>query len=479
MEKTLKSILNYHAETAHERGRLSGRRMNPATMPAPFKRYRNIPACPLPEELQFPDVALARVLDARECRIGDVNPDMLGGICNLAAGISRVRTHQDGTVFHFRTVPSAGALYPVELYVALQNVSGLNDGLYHYSPLRHSLSVLRDGRVFDERDGETVVRFYLTTIFQRSAWKYGARAYRYCLLDAGHMADNVLLATRMYGLPSRVEYDFSDSSVNRFLGVDPQFEGCLAQVYCAGNAKELPAESAARLTSSDIPSASGEASVSPPPDLLLAAHEVTSSFARCPARGVGAPLGETSPLPDPIAPASVSAAMAGRQSRRNFVPREGKTRDLVDVIGMVCHDAPPVTTDAVNVGFLAGRSRGLTPGYHRINRSNCSTTLLNQGNYLGRSAVTCLDQGWIENAAMHFVFTADLPMLEQTCGPRAYRYATLEAGRLGQRVYLTATAKQLGACGIGAYFDEEAVELLGLGQGQELLYLVAAGPVRK
>lgn len=478
MPNHLKSILKYYESSAHVRGKLTGRAMNPATMPQPFKRYRGVPVYRLPDDPQFPDVALARVLDSREFDLSLPAPVFLGAICSLSAGITRARTRPDGTVMHLRAVPSAGALYPTELYVAIQNVIGLDDGLYHYSPLEHALSALRSGRVFDESEGEPVVRFYLTSLFHRSCWKYGARAYRYCLLDAGHMADNVLLGSAMHGFQARVEYDFSDRQVNRFLGVDPLYEGCLAQVCVTGCAPELRGDSLAPLTSETIPGVSGEVSVGAPPETVLEAHEMTASFARCPARGVGVHLDEANPLPDPLAPESVAETIMARQSRRNFFPINAKTRDLVDVFGLVCRDFPPSSTGAVQAGFLAAQHSGMEPGYYRINRSNCSTTLIKPGTFMADSARACLDQNWIENAALHFVFTADLPMLEQVCGPRSYRYATLEAGRLGQRVYLAATAKGFGVCGIGAYFDREAASVLSLRQGGEMLYLVAAGPVR-
>lgn len=96
-----------------------------------------------------------------------------------------------------------------------------------------------------------------------------------------------------------------------------------------------------------------------------------------------------------------------------------------------------------------------------------------------QSAQFCLDQGWLESAALHLTLSADLAHLEALAGPRAYRYAHLEAGRLGQRAYLAATANNLGACGIGAFFDNEAEQLLALKDGNHLLYLVAVGPVKK
>jgi len=93
-------------------------------------------------------------------------------------------------------------------------------------------------------------------------------------------------------------------------------------------------------------------------------------------------------------------------------------------------------------------------------------------------ASACLDQRWLENAALHFCFMADLEQLDRTWGARGYQHAMLETGRLGEAVYLAATAFGLGCCGIGALYDEEARTLLDLGNSSALLYLVAAGPIK-
>jgi nitroreductase len=70
---------------------------------------------------------------------------------------------------------------------------------------------------------------------------------------------------------------------------------------------------------------------------------------------------------------------------------------------------------------------------------------------------------------------SNLEILEKQWGARGYRHAMMTAGRLGHAVYLGATALGLGACGIGALYDREARELLGLNGESALLYLVAAG----
>lgn len=472
--------LRYHQETAHARGRIAGRPINWQNQPHPFKLYRNIPVQHLSHDLAPPDIPLDQALDQHPLPDRSAMPVTLAAVLNLAAGITLVRSQTDGTAFHFRAAPSAGALYPVEVYVALQNVNGFNDGLYHYCPLEHTLSAIREGAVFEETDGEPVVRFYLTSVFHRSAWKYGQRAFRYCLLDTGHMAHALLVAGRIHGLPAEIDYDFNDAAINRFLAVDPRLEGCLAQVHGLNSLGRTLVPEAAPLTAPDLAQYSRTAAKPDAPELLLEALEATASFARCPVSPLlSAPLDKATPLPAPHIPSSTTATIKRRRSRRNFVAREGDPRNLVDVISLACRGATKGCTDAVRMGFLAAPHSGLTPGLHHVDRAEPSTTLVTAGDYMGRAARVCLDQGWLERSALHVVFSADLEGLHATCGPRAYRYAHLEAGRIGQALYLAATAKNMGACGIGAFFDNEAAHLLGLPQGTHHLYSVALGPVRK
>jgi nitroreductase len=90
----------------------------------------------------------------------------------------------------------------------------------------------------------------------------------------------------------------------------------------------------------------------------------------------------------------------------------------------------------------------------------------------------CLDQEWLRNASVHFVFLTNLAVIQDLWGLRGYRYAMINAGGLGQAIYLCATSMGLGCCGIGALFDWEARELLQLNDESVLLYLVAAGHVK-
>jgi SagB-type dehydrogenase family enzyme len=102
-----------------------------------------------------------------------------------------------------RTVPSGGALYPLELYVLALDVDGLAPGVYHYDPRRHRLDELCRADLGEtlppmltapELGESAAAVIAITGVFWRSRFKYGLRGYRFTLLEAGHLAQNLLLA---------------------------------------------------------------------------------------------------------------------------------------------------------------------------------------------------------------------------------------------------------------------------------------------
>ena len=74
---------------------------------------------------------------------------------------------------------------------------------------------------------------------------------------------------------------------------------------------------------------------------------------------------------------------------------------------------------------------------------------------------------------------ANMTSLEKKFGPRGYRYLLMQSGRIAQRIYLAATSLELGCCGVGALYDEEAQNLFGLDEESALFYVVSTGPVKK
>ena len=500
----IRSGKEYQRHTGYGRHGLGGHRLDWSNQPDVYKEYPIQERFSLPREISKTDVRLSQVLhgEVAEEYPSTLSVGQLGAILALGYGITAKSRHAGGDFF-YRSVPSAGALYPCELYLATRSVSGLESGLYHYSVGRHALVRLREGyfSAFDppalkgmER-GTPLLTFFISAIFFRSAWKYRERSYRYHLLDSGHLIENLALTFKAYHLPYEVDYDFDDQKVNVLLGLDPEHEVCLAVVRimgkdvpsgnCEQEIGELPLSfrESGRVSPreekyavlSEVHTATSQIVVSPGPltDMLMEAGPVPSSWME---------IREPEIWPESVGYAD---AVLRRRSMRNFVKKDLAEPQFKALLGTLrTTDGLPNSRNvlqekSVCVGFLAGSVEGVEPGCYWFDRYSQSIGLIGAGSLTDRMMRACLDQEWLAQAALHVFFVTNLDLLEQNWGLRGYRYAMLTAGRLGQRIYLGATALGLGCCGIGAFYDKEASELIGLNASSAMLYLVAAGPVKK
>jgi SagB-type dehydrogenase family enzyme len=126
-----------------------------------------------------------------------------------------------------RTAPSAGALYPLEVYLVANRVQELRAGVYHYRPRGNELDLLNEGDVHDltaaaalgqecVRDAAAVLVF--TAVYERTTHKYGQRGIRYVHMEAGHAAQNVCLQAVALGLGAVTVGAFEDRLVKRLPG---------------------------------------------------------------------------------------------------------------------------------------------------------------------------------------------------------------------------------------------------------------------
>jgi SagB-type dehydrogenase family enzyme len=141
-----------------------------------------------------------------------------------------------------RPVPSAGALYPLELYVLGLRVPGFEPTAWHYDPFRHRLETLRPVDAGDVRAAivdpsliETAAGvMVVTAVFWRTRFKYGLRGYRFALLEAGHVVQNVLLVATALGLPALPLGGFFDRELDRLVGADGLDEASIYAVLLGG-----------------------------------------------------------------------------------------------------------------------------------------------------------------------------------------------------------------------------------------------------
>jgi SagB-type dehydrogenase family enzyme len=500
----IQSAKDYHQKTSYDRARMSGHFLDWPNQPNVFKTYTGLSTVPLSEPPQGTLRILSELLqgdpaDATESRVDQA---VLSRLLHLTHAVT-AKTRHGGVDFYFRSVASAGALYPCELYVAVMNAEGLQDGLYHHTIGLTALTLLRKGSVLGElsdavriqRDTPPCLIFFLTSLFFRSSWKYRDRAYRYHLLDTGHMLENLGLALREAQLPFLVHYDFDDQSVNDLLGLDGSREVCFAVIpawaaHVSSGEEALPLEAPRHDLAEESRCARRDTDYPEIREIHAASCrvvEVKEPFPDMLAR-LGPQLGPAQPIPEAHESAefmSYPEAVFKRRSMRNFAEQEINAESFGALLRMLCSTAmvnahaEPGPSHAVAVGFLANKVPGFEPGFYLLNTVNQTVHLVFPGLMGSHMAHVCLDQVWLENCAVHFLFLTNLGLLDRTYGPRGYRYAVLTAGRLGQRLYLGTTAMRLGCCGIGAFYDREAAGTLALNDESALLYVVAAGPTRR
>lgn len=223
----------FQRQTKYHREKMSGGFLDWKNKPAEFKEYPH----------EFPRVSLRKVrrdggdplweVMTKRRSMRDFTPEPISfedlsqlmwstqGITGIACG------------FQFRIAPSAGALYPLETYAVVNRVVDLRPGVYHFNVKENDLEQLTTGDLrvniaasaLDQSVAEAAaVVFVWTAVVERTKWKYRERGYRYLYLDAGHIGQNLYLATTALGLGCCTIAAFYDDEVNQLIGVDGQRE---------------------------------------------------------------------------------------------------------------------------------------------------------------------------------------------------------------------------------------------------------------
>lgn len=182
----------------------------------------------LPEPDTAGGMSLTRAIFKRRCirsfKETSVTLSQLSQI--LWAGCGR---KVDSVTGPTRTAPSAGGLYPVEIYVVAGNVDGLSEGCYSYNSSSHSLIALKEGdlrrdlaraSLWQQFIVEAPVTIVIGVVYERTTRKYGERGRaRYAIMDAGHVAQNIFLQVVALNLGTTTVGAFSDADVCRILGL--------------------------------------------------------------------------------------------------------------------------------------------------------------------------------------------------------------------------------------------------------------------
>jgi SagB-type dehydrogenase family enzyme len=194
--------------------------------------YTQFPRIALPEDLEPIDVPLSHAIAARSTPAAMTRERLsmpeLAALLYCAYGVSR-DGEQSGDGRSRRTVPSAGATYPLEIFFHSVAVDELPPGLYHYNPIDNELRRIRAGDQTAQIasaliDKELAVKssliVFIAAMFERTISRYGDRGYRLVLLEAGHLAQNLILAATGLGLGCCPIGNYHDRKIDRLLGFD-------------------------------------------------------------------------------------------------------------------------------------------------------------------------------------------------------------------------------------------------------------------
>ena len=482
-------LTKYNPHTIDKLGPVHWDRQPPAFKPISGKGKIDLPA-----RLHAAMSQLGEAADIPGAlRPGAAGPALSGaespeaGLANIARllfftlGLTARLTDRAGSEHFLRAAPSAGGLYPTEIYVASRGQKGLADGLYHYHSLKSALIPVWEGAFWaDLRHyflGHPAVEasgllFLFTGIYGRSAWRYKERAYRRILLDTGHALGNLLEVCRATGQDYAVLGGFLDAGLEELLFLTPK--------------EEFPLLGVAVGPGGSLPASIGQYPGEPPTEAIKhtqagdpmqvqqnACERIRSEAPRAPiALPCGGPAFALPPGYNPF------QTIRRRRSCRKFTGSPVSLDRIREILAYAFRsEGAPWCLAPGRLGFhlVALGVEGLEPGVYRLDPVTLGLSLQRPGDFRSETYFICLGQDLASECAFALVHTADLTALAGAYGDRGYRYACMDAGQIGERLNLCAVHQGLGSSGIGGYYDDQANELLNLPLSEAILYISLVG----
>ena len=200
------------------------------TQPGSTKRYSGASVVRLPASLP-PDMALGTAIAERASCRRFLSRALT--LAELSALLTSAYSVSGGPSALDRPVPSAGGRYPLEVYLFIWNVEGVVAGTYHYQPLQHALEHLG---VAPERSkipslfldqpylANAGTLIILTAVAERLLYRYGDRGYRYLLMEAGHVSQNLALVAAAVRIGCLSLGGFQDDVLSGLLNLQPDRE---------------------------------------------------------------------------------------------------------------------------------------------------------------------------------------------------------------------------------------------------------------
>ncbi|MBW4486226.1 MAG: SagB/ThcOx family dehydrogenase [Trichocoleus desertorum ATA4-8-CV12] len=417
-----------------------------------------------------------------------------------------------GSPVYLRAAPSAGGLYPAEIYLVSRGTPFLPAGLYNYQSKTHSLLHFWDSDIWQKLQSacfwhptldHTQMAVVTTAVFFRSAWRYQDRAYRRIFLDTGHLLGNMELACALNDYRPHLIGGFADAAIDQLLYLDPEQEGALAVIPLADLLEvtqnlPLAVTALASATQTEYPSI-------PDGELLSYFHQATQiqpsavfkkaqsqkSLEKAQPDKYNFPFClKVSTLSPPIVwgenLGAMQETMLRRRSTRAYSGESitlAELKALLDFTYQPQHyieqqlDGHPdyFALSLIQTFIAVSGVIGLEEGCYYYAPQTQELRQIRFKNFRRELHYLCLGQDLGRDAAAVVFHTADLKSAVAQYGDRVYRYLHMDAGHLGQKLNLAAIHLGLGVSGIGGFFDDQVNEVLGIPVDEAALYITTLG----
>ena len=528
---------HYHERTKYAPATLASKSqgLDWNTQPSPYKDYK-----------------IGTVYDLKPYLTEDIQSDRDGLLASRWRRLSRLLFCSYGLTarmpmvtgedFYLRAVPSAGGLYPAELYLISAGTPLLSAGIYNYQPRTHSLiHFWQDHNVWlglqkacfgHPALQNTRMAIAVTAVFQRSAWRYQDRAYRRIFLDTGHLLGNIEIASAVEDYQVSLIGGFADEAVNELLFLDKQLEGAIAIVPIVDLEDE---ESTGRGQESRQPMLRDSQNIAMAKGMMTALRSATDiSYPKLPDGELLAYLHQATQITEKpnmqklleqvtdkenaakfseqdmdkynfpfctkvnTTTASIhwgddlellENTILQRRSTREYSGGKLELAELKAILDFTYQpehytdqgmDGSPDYFDLslIETFIVVTRVEGLEEGCYYYAPKSQELRQIRFKNFQDELHYLCLGQELGRDAGAVIFHTADLQSAIKKYGDRVYRYLHMDAGHLGQRVNLAAIALGVGVSGIAGFFDDLVNEVLGIPSDEAVLYITTLGRPR-
>lgn len=420
-------LQTYHDRTNHsyESVKINPNYVDASTQPTAFKRYPHF---------------------YRRYPLADGNA--LHEFIKATSAITFEKQYRNFTA-QLRVNPSAGGLYPTELYVQIRDVEGFINGLYHLEVADERLTLIYelidDGLEAYLCPGKVVsgLIFLISCVYFRSSWKYEERSLRYCFLDSGHHLGAIEAAAYGFNRQLELVFDFNKTDLNLALGFEHKEWVTAAAI--AGDYRER----ACRTFRLPMPFVCGT-------DYFVPNHFIEQAYS--------ATLEPPSPSQSLCYPQwrydrptflqAIWQRRSARYFRKGFISRA----EFQMILAAVNQPIASCSQESIELYAVVFRVTDMAPGIYR------GMKLLKAGDFSAKVAYLCVDQRVAGDGAVTWFLAAN---------GQNYQTVSQLAGLVGQRVYLASQYHAMACTGISAYYDDETKAFLDT--EKDILYVLAVG----